>query len=146
MKETIQHRTINFRHHIIGDIWEDQNGLPHNGDDKPAYIEHNKQHTFLKVIWYDHGNIHRLNGPALVQTSSSTVYYKEEHWFKNHVRHRSSGPAIIYLNDKLAVLHCQWYLNGVYIDRRDIDIWHAENRISWPYNKNQEILFKLRFS
>lgn len=47
------------------------------------------------------GNLHRLDGPALLWTDGS------EHWFENGVLHRIGGPAID-RNDGFQ----QWYVNG----------------------------------
>ena len=40
----------------------------------------------------EHGDFHRLNGPALIKPDGS------EYWLKNGLPHRDNGPAIIRSN------------------------------------------------
>lgn len=87
--------------------------------------------TNIKVIesngstcWYDNGQIHREDGPAIIYDNGG------KEWCKRGKRHRDNGPAIIcsdnstewWLNDKLhrengpASIYSdgtkQWYIHG----------------------------------
>jgi len=53
--------------------------------------------------WYQNGELHRLDGPA-VECANGDKY-----WYQNGKRHRLDGPAIEYANGSK-----YWYQNGKY--------------------------------
>jgi len=75
-------------------------------------------------FWYQNGNCHRIDGPAVECASGFKFWYQNgkyhridgpaieyvngtKHWFQNGKYHRIDGPAIEYVNgDKY------WYLDG----------------------------------
>lgn len=101
--------------------WYDEEGQLHRDNDKPAFID-----VWGTQMWYQHGEIHRENGPAVIRSDGL------EEWYKNGVKHRDNDlPAIIETNgtkewckngklhrenDKPAIIHADgskyWYKNG----------------------------------
>ena len=71
---------------------------------KPPFI--------YEIVWYEHGNRHRVGGPARIE------YYTEEDqevwtWYMNGWAHRIDGPAQIWKNSSNgSILKENWYLNG----------------------------------
>jgi len=74
--------------------------------------------------WYQNGQHHRINGPALESPNGSKHWYQNgklhridgpaiecpngsKFWYQNDLLHRINGPAIIYPNGTK-----HWYLNG----------------------------------
>jgi len=51
--------------------------------------------------WYQHGNLHRTDGPAAISSDGT------EWWYKNGQLHRTDGPAITFPDGYEA-----WYQNG----------------------------------
>ena len=51
--------------------------------------------------WYQNGELHRIDGPAVVYADGT------KYWYKNGNRHRENGPAVIYPNGNQ-----HWYQNG----------------------------------
>jgi hypothetical protein len=49
----------------------------------PAYISKHYKYE----IWYQHGDVHRVDGPAVIMKNC-------EFWFQNDKPHRIGGPAI----------------------------------------------------
>lgn len=74
--------------------------------------------------WYQDGEFHREDGPAVELADGSTYWYKNgkfhrdgdepaiekaegrKYWYKNGKRHRRTGPAFVYGRTE------HWYLNG----------------------------------
>lgn len=85
-------------------------------------------------IWrLPNGQIHRINGPA-VETPFGT-----KQWFVNGNRHRIDGPAIEW-NDGIK----EWWINNDTITH-EVNEWLIENNITYPFNEDELIQFKLRF-
>jgi hypothetical protein len=53
------------------------------------------------ILWYQNGQLHRLDGPAFEYVSGSKF------WYQNGVYHRVDGPAVEWANGFKA-----WYQNG----------------------------------
>lgn len=51
--------------------------------------------------WYQDGYLHRLDGPAVIRADGS------ECWFKKGRVHRTNGPAVIEKDE------CRWYINDI---------------------------------
>jgi len=59
--------------------------------------------------WYQHGQLHRADGPAIEWANGS------KHWYQNGKRHRADGPAIEWADgDK------EWYLDGKRVDESEV--------------------------
>jgi hypothetical protein len=56
-------------------------------------------------LWYQNGQLHRTNGPAIEYTDG------DRYWYQNNLRHRTDGPAVEYTDGSR-----QWYINGVQYD------------------------------
>ncbi len=54
--------------------------------------------------------------------------------------HRVDGPAIIYEDG-----YREWYIHGIDITFEVVD-WMSENNISWPWDKETQMLFKLTWT
>lgn len=80
-----------------------QNGRLHRDGDKPAV-----EHFNGDVEYFQHGQRHRENGPAVIQKKGG-----EEYW-QDGRRHRDEGPAILRKNGDR-----EWYQNGLH--HRDDD-------------------------
>lgn len=66
-------------------VSRDESGAPHNE------TEHSVVITPDVKLWYYHGLLHRVDGPAYF--NSETCYSE---WWYMGCRHRVDGPAIIY--------------------------------------------------
>ena len=83
-----------------------QHGKVHR-DNGPAIERSNGDKS-----WYQHGKIHRAAGPAYKTASGTKI------WYKHSLVHRADGPAIEYANgDK------SWHLND---QRLTFDQWLNE--------------------
>jgi len=71
-----------------------KNGQIHR-EDGPAIIDGDSQY------WYKNGKVHRDDGPAIIHPSG------EQSWYKNGERHRDDGPAIIGADGSQS-----WYKKG----------------------------------
>jgi hypothetical protein len=73
------------------------------------------------VIYYKDGNLHRVDGPAIIYSDGShslgcegTQSFRTQIWCQNDKKHRVDGPAIIYsdgtkhwyLNDECKIVSC----------------------------------------
>ena len=59
--------------------------------------------------WYQNGERHRINGPAIEYPNGS------KHWYQNGQHHRIDGPAI-----ELPDGTKRWYLNGKEVTQQDV--------------------------
>lgn len=97
-------------------------------ENKPAWILPNRSKR-----WYINGKLHRINGPAIDNLNGL------KGWYINGERHRIDGPAINWSNGNIF-----WYVNGNHITD-EVNEWMEENNITYPFNENELIQFKLRF-
>lgn len=72
----------------------------------------------------------------------STGELLSERWYVNNRLHRTDGPAAIWYYNSGKVYVAYWFLNGKRIYSED---WLKETGYKWPFNKQQEIEFLLRF-
>lgn len=87
-----------------------------------------------KSYFNDIDQLHRLAGPAITWDSG----LKE--WWVNGDRHRVDGPAIEY-NDGIV----SWYMFGNRLNTFEVEQWLKDNNLSYPFNKETQFLFQLRF-
>ena len=81
--------------------------------------------------WYQNGQLHRLDGPAVIRANGTQRWYQNDQlhrldgpaviyengtqdWFQNDQLHRLDGPAVIYENGTQ-----DWYLEGVEITQEE---------------------------
>ena len=63
-----------------------------------------------------------------------------KHWYVNNMLHRDNGlPAIEYANGTKS-----WYLSGNKVTE-EVNEWLEENKISYPFNEEELVMFKLRW-
>ncbi len=59
------------------------------------------------------GNIHRKDGPAIVERDPFTGKVLLEEWYKDGKLHRENGPAIVHYNeDGPGIQHQRWWKDG----------------------------------
>ena len=78
-------------------------------------------------FWYQHGKLHREDGPAIEWVDGSKEWYLndklhrvdgpaceyangDKHWYLNGKRHREDGPAVEYASGGK-----RWYLDGKFL-------------------------------
>ena len=83
-----------------------------------------------KTEWFQNGDLHRLDGPAIEYKNGT------KHWYQNGKFHRTDGPAVEYASGGK-----QWFQNGKYhrldgpaIERTDgsVEYWENDKRIPDP--------------
>lgn len=79
------------------------------------------------------GELHNDDGPAIIHSDGAISYYV------NGICHRIDGPAIIRIDASV-----EWYINGYRISEK-VNDWLLENNISYPFDEETKMLFKLRF-
>lgn len=146
----------NFRNYHIADYHENKQIaarihkrlIPTN--DEPYYIEYYDDGTTAEMYWIgitdNHCKLHRIRKPAHL------IFYgdghlREERWYYNGKLYRTTGPAMILhtaVEDNFAKI-CSWWINDNQILTEEVDLWMKENNINWPFDRDAEILFKLRF-
>ena len=83
--------------------------------------------------WYQNGQKHRLDGPARIWTDGS------QEWWQNGLRHRLDGPVYIGADGTK-----WWAINGTDITKEVVD-WMWSSSITWPFSKEVQLEFMLRF-
>ena len=86
-------------------IWLDQDGLLHRDGNLPA-IEGKTQQ-----LWFIHGKLHRLDGPAVIYRDPKHLKNTIEEWFMDGEWHRENGPAYIEKNGQTFYAE-MWYHHG----------------------------------
>lgn len=91
------------------------------------------------IFWYNEGNIHRLDGPAVEYINGNKA------WYKNNKLHRIHGPAIEFANGTKF-----WYfegklhrLDGPAMEFTDGEKQYWLDNISYPYNEWYSIIHNL---
>jgi hypothetical protein len=107
------------------EFWRNEAGEYHRLDG-PAIISADAH------FWYIEGKLHRLDGPAIKSN-------RLEEWYVNGKRHRFSGPAIIQSDGRR-----DWWVHDINITN-EVNKWMKENNITWPFDENALMQFKLRF-
>jgi len=81
-----------------------QNGELHR-EDGPAM-----EYANGDKYWYKEGQLHRIDGPAIEYSNG------DKYWYKNGEYHRIDGTAVELANGDKA-----WYLNGKYYTEADFN-------------------------
>jgi antitoxin component YwqK of YwqJK toxin-antitoxin module len=61
-------------------------------------------------IWLENDVLHRVAAPARIQFKNDKI--TNEAYFKNGVRHREDGPAIIEYFEDGNIASCEYWLDG----------------------------------
>lgn len=115
-------------------------GQPHRSDG-PAYINYSLNGTILKQTWYYRNILHNPNGPALIEyDDQGNIKYMQ--YFKDGKDWSdSTHPSFISYNNLGNVVFECWSP----FDDEEVKAWLKQNDFKWPFTKEQQILFKLRF-
>ena len=149
------------RWHTQGNLYREQTRSHWDSWDDPECPE------FIE-FWYKEGELHRLDGPAVIYADGAEKWYKEgephrldgpavkypngdEYWYKEGVLHRLDGPAIIFTDGRE-----KWYKEGklhriggpavIYPNRKEK--WYKEgklHRVGGPaviYPNGDELWYK----
>jgi len=134
-KLVIQNKEYN--HHKPTEVWSNgdlvwcKDGELHRELDLPAVIVRDGT-----LAWFLDGMRHRVDGPAIILVYKNKV---SNFWFYKGMRHRVDGPAFEYYDGS----H-EWFINDVDLTS-EIKTWLLENNIAYPFSKENEILFRLRW-
>jgi len=74
---------------------------------------------------------HRVNGPAIITARNTQI------WYYMGKRHRLDGPAVTYYDG-----YKEWWVDNVGVTS-EFPQWAKDHDISYPFNLEQKILFKL---
>src|ERR1700733_5439741 len=86
--------------------------------------------------WTDNQQkLHRPDGPAKVWADG-----KQEWWIHGQ-RHRIEGPAVIANNGTR-----QWFVRSERLYAKDVNKWMRKNRLTYPFDDDAALQFKLRFA
>jgi hypothetical protein len=77
--------------------------------------------------WWQHGSIHRDDGPAIEWADGAKV------WYQHGKCHRDDGPAIMMVNKKY-----DWYLHGNHLS---LDEWL--DKVKMP--DEDKVMMKLKY-
>ena len=109
-------------------IWRNKKGEVHRLDGPAVILTDGSQE------WYENGKNHRLDGPAINRPDGS------QEWFVNGKLHRLNGPAMIWADGTK-----EWWVNDTYITE-EVNEWMKQMNISYPFNDEEKVLFAVRFS
>lgn len=114
----------------------------HNGI---IYRRSNYDHNGNKSYdsWWNENKLHREVDPALTVYREGKIFREE--WFYDDKRHNINGPALIQYDLDGVIQETFWYIENVKYDSKEINKWLIDNNITWPFNKDIQVLFKLRF-
>lgn len=87
-----------------------------------------------EIKYLKNGKYHRCDGPAHILPSG------KQEWYYDGLLHRLDGPAFI-----TAFGAEFYYVNGRHVGKEVID-WINTNRITYPFSKDNEVLFNLRWA
>lgn len=82
---------------------------------------------------------HREDGPAREWINGSAE------WWNNDQLHRIDGPAKIYFDFSKNVTY-GWCLFDKNLDSDEVEKWIKTNNKTWPFDKETQVEFLLRFS
>ena len=106
--------------------------------------------------WYVVGQLHRLDGPAVIWRDGTQVWYVDdqlhrtdgpavinadgtEEWYVNDQLHRTDGPAVIWADGTQT-----WWVNSKDITQ-EVAAWISIHNVTWPFDDNTRIQFILTF-
>jgi hypothetical protein len=128
--------------------WTNEKGEFHRLDGPALIYDGNTE-------WWVNGKTHRENGPAMIWENGTTQWringqlHREDgpavtthdcqYWCINGKNHREDGPAVIEEDGTV-----NWWTNGKNITK-EVEQWLSANNISYPFNDEEKVLFKLRF-
>ena len=131
-----------------------KNGDVHRDGDKPAIINANGS-----LVWFKNDKRHRDGDkPAWIRADGTLEWQKNGKWhrdgdkpaeicadgnlvwYKNGLPHRTTGPAVIYPNNK----H-EYFINGVNITK-EVESWLKTRKYKHPFTPEQQVEFTLTFS
>jgi hypothetical protein len=72
-------------------------------------------------VWYQHGELHRINGPAVTWPDGRQA------WYQHGELHRINGPAVIRPDG-----HQGWYVHGRSITGEVVE-WLQNNGLRLPF-------------
>lgn len=118
-------------------------------NDGPAWIQYYDAELTIPRIerWYINGQLHRENAPAYFRYYKSGKLAAEE-WFINGSLYRTTGPSSILFNEDGSYAKIRWAILPGSSDwiTEEVEQWLDENNLKWPFDKETEVLFKLRFA
>ena len=79
------------------------------------------------------GQLHRIDGPAYEHSNGTKA------WYIDGKSHRIDGPAIEYVGGRK-----EWWIDGEDVTD-EVDNWLNENNISYPFDEDELVQFKLRW-
>lgn len=82
--------------------------------------------------WHVNIKPHESCGPTI-------EYVGRKEWWTNGKWHRLDGPAIVEADGSR-----EWWVNGHNVT--EVEQWIKENDFSYPFDKQTQVLFKLRFT
>ena len=83
--------------------------------------------------WYINGERHRIDGPAVEWADGS------KEWYINGERHRIDGPAVEYADGSK-----EWWITDKDVTD-EVNNWLNENNVSYPFDEDELVQFKLRW-
>ena len=84
-------------------------------------------------MWYLHGQLHRVDGPAAIWSDG------RHHWYLHGQCHRVDGPAMIHADGSQ-----RWFVQGQEFTREVVE-WLQDNTINLPFTTEQRVEFCLRW-
>lgn len=90
---------------------------PNSRVDFMILFGHRVEITARVIQWFRHGEIHRLDGPAVTIINSNPTWGGPHYcdtdrvdymWYRNGLKHRVGGPAVVYGDGEQ-----YWYRNGL---------------------------------
>ena len=97
--------------------------------DGPAYVSRNGTKE-----WYQNDLLHRVDGPAIEHKNGHRA------WYQNGLPHRLDGPAAIYSDGG----H-DWFIYGEEVTV-EVNQWLKEQNIKLPMSESEQSFFILKFA
>jgi len=93
--------------------------------------------------WWVNGKLHREGGHAAITEN----YHK---WYYHGELHRTNGPAAVLFGDIMRTDKCnddvqEWWIDGKYLDQKEIVKWIREDNIVIPFDEPTQMLFLMKF-
>lgn len=113
-------------------------GYNHSINGRPSLVFTNSftKEQLIKIAWHKHGVLHNSNSPAVITVIKDDC-----------ITHESLCDILVNWNDtyykKFNIISSKWVNNGKIID--GVNEWIDENNISWPFNKDAQVMFALKF-
>ena len=84
--------------------------------------------------WSVDGVLHRLDGPASINRWGHQV------WRFKGVVHRLDGPALTYPEG-----YREWFIKGKKLPTDDVEAWVKNHDIIWPFDRDTQMEFFLKW-